>query len=69
MITTTIMLGWRLALSQLSQNLILLSHQFLQGRRRWRRNAFILSTTRSSCYLKNQECSQYHVSDVKIHTR
>jgi hypothetical protein len=53
-VTTTIMLRWQLTLSQLSQNLILLSHQFLQGRRRWRwwRNAFILSTTRSSCHLK-----------------
>jgi hypothetical protein len=69
MITTTIMLRWRLTLSQLSQNLILLSHQLLQGRRWWRRNAFILSTTRSSCHLKNQECSQYHISGVKVHTQ
>jgi hypothetical protein len=62
------MLRWRLTLRQLSQNLILLGHQFLQGRRRWRRNALILSTTRSSCHLKNQECSQYHISDVRVHT-
>jgi hypothetical protein len=53
-ITTTIVLRWWLTLSQLSQNFILLSHQFLHGRRRWRwwRNALILSTTRSSCHLK-----------------
>jgi hypothetical protein len=55
-ITTTIVLRWRLTWSQLSQNLILLSHQFLHGRRRWRgwRNALILSTVRSSCHLKIQ---------------
>jgi hypothetical protein len=55
-ITTTIVLRWWLTLSQLSQNLILLSHQFLHGRRqrRWWRNALILSTARSSCYLKIQ---------------
>jgi hypothetical protein len=55
-ITTTIVLRWWLTLSQLSQNLILLSHQFLHGRRRWRwmRNALILSTARSSCHLKIQ---------------
>jgi hypothetical protein len=53
-ITTTIVLRWWLTLSQLSQNLILLSHQFLDGRRRrwWWRNALILSTARSSCHLK-----------------
>jgi hypothetical protein len=53
-ITTTIVLRWRLTLSQLSQNLILLSHQFLHGRRRWRgwRNALILSTARPSYHLK-----------------
>jgi hypothetical protein len=53
-ITTTIVLRWWLTLSQLSQNLILLSHQFLHGRRRWRgwRNALILSMTRPSCHLK-----------------
>jgi hypothetical protein len=56
-ITTTIVLRWRLTLSQLSQNLILLSHQFLHGRRRWRRwrNALILSTARPSCHLKIQD--------------
>jgi hypothetical protein len=55
-ITTTIVLRWRLTLSQLSQNLILLSHQFEHGRRRWRwwRNALILSTARSSSDLKIQ---------------
>jgi hypothetical protein len=54
-VTTTIVLRWRLTLSQLPQNLVLLSHQLLHGRRRWRwwRNAFILSTIRSSCHLKN----------------
>jgi hypothetical protein len=53
-ITTTIVLRWRLTLSQLLQNLILLSHQFFHGRRRrrWWRNALILSTARSSCHLK-----------------
>jgi hypothetical protein len=53
-ITTTIVLGLWLLLSQLSQNLILLSHQLLHGRRRrrWWRNALILSTARSSCHLK-----------------
>jgi hypothetical protein len=55
-ITTTIVLRWRLTLNQLSQNLILLSHQFLHGKRRWRwwRNALILSMARSSCHLKIQ---------------
>jgi hypothetical protein len=55
-ITTTIVLRWRLTLSQLSQDLILLSHQFLHGRRQWRwwRNALILSTVRSSCHLEIQ---------------
>jgi hypothetical protein len=53
-ITTTIVLRWQLTLSQLTQNLILLSHKLLHGRRRWRgwRNALILSTARSSCHLK-----------------
>jgi hypothetical protein len=53
-ITTTIVLRWWLTLSQLSQNLILLSHQFLHGRRRWRgwRNALILSTAHPSYHLK-----------------
>jgi hypothetical protein len=53
-ITTTIVLRWWLTLSQLSQNLILLSHQFLHGRRlrRWWRNALILSMARSSRHLK-----------------
>jgi hypothetical protein len=56
-ITTTIVLRWGLTLSQLSQNLILLSHQFLHGRRRrqWWRNALILSTARSSCHLKIED--------------
>ena len=67
MITTTIMLRWRLTLRQLSQNLVLLSHQLLQSRRRWRwwRNALILSTTRSSCHLKNHGYSQYHIPEVQ----
>jgi hypothetical protein len=66
-ITTTKVLRWWLSLSQLPQNLILLSHQLLHGRRWWGgwRNAFILSTTRSSCHLKNHRYPQYHNSEVQ----
>jgi hypothetical protein len=46
MVSTTIMLRWWLTLSQLPQDLILLSHELLQSGRRWRwRNALILATT------------------------
>jgi hypothetical protein len=53
MITTIVLRPW-LTLSELSQNLILQSHQLLHGRRlrRWWRNALILSMARSSCHLK-----------------
>jgi hypothetical protein len=45
-ITTPIVLGRWLTLRELSQNLILLSHQLLHGGRlqRWWRNVLVLST-------------------------
>jgi hypothetical protein len=55
MVPTTIMLRWWLTLGQLSQDLILLSHELLQSGRRWRRwrNALILATTLPPGHLKN----------------
>jgi hypothetical protein len=53
MVSTTIVLRWWLTLSQLSQDLILLSHELLQSGRRWRwRNVLILATTLSPGHLK-----------------
>jgi hypothetical protein len=54
-VSTTIMLGWWLTLSQLPQDLILLSHELLQsGRWWWRwRNALVLATTLPPGHLKN----------------
>jgi hypothetical protein len=52
-VSTTIMLGWWLTLSQLPQDLILLSHELLQsGRwgRRW--NVLVLATTLPPGHLK-----------------
>jgi hypothetical protein len=54
MVSTTIVLRWWLTLSQLSQDLILLSHELLQSGRRWRwRNVLILATTLPPGHLKN----------------
>jgi hypothetical protein len=55
MVSTTIVLWWWLTLSQLPQDLILLSHELLQsGRWWWRwRNAFVLATTLPPGHLKN----------------
>jgi hypothetical protein len=49
------MLRWWLTLGQLSQDLILLSHELLQSGRWWRRwrNALILATTLPPGHLKN----------------
>jgi hypothetical protein len=54
MVSTTIMLRWWLTLGQLSQDLILLSHELLQSGRRWRwwRNALVLATTLPPGHLK-----------------
>jgi hypothetical protein len=53
-VSTTIMLGWWLTLSQLPQDLILLSHELLQSGRWWRRwrNALVLATTLPPGHLK-----------------
>jgi hypothetical protein len=54
MVSTTIVLRWWLTLSQLSQDLILLSHELLQSGWRWRwRNVLILATTLPPGHLKN----------------
>ena len=55
MVSTTIMLRWWLTLSQLPQDLILLSHELLQSGRWWQRwrNALVLATTLPPCHLKN----------------
>ena len=55
-ITTTIMLRWRLMLSQLSQNLILLGHQLLHcgSWRRWRGNLLVMPATLPSYHLKTE---------------
>jgi hypothetical protein len=53
-VSTTIMLGWWLTLSQLPQNLILLSHELLQsGRWGWWWNVLVLATTLPPGHLKN----------------
>jgi hypothetical protein len=54
MVSTTIVLRWWLSLGQLSQDLILLSHELLQSGRWWRwwRNALILATTLPPGHLK-----------------
>jgi hypothetical protein len=63
MVSTTIVLRWWLTLSQLSQDLILLSHELLQSGRRWRwRNVLILATTLSPGHLKKPHtCSTPHL--------
>ena len=54
MVSTTIMLRWWLTLSQLPEDLILLSHELLQsGRWGWWRNVLVLATTLSPSHLKN----------------
>jgi hypothetical protein len=52
-VSTTIMLGWWLTLSQLPQDLILLSHELLQsGRWGWWWNVLVLATTLPPGHLK-----------------
>jgi hypothetical protein len=52
-VSTTILLGWWLTLSQLPQDLILLSHELLQsGRWGWWRNVLVLATTLPPSHLK-----------------
>jgi hypothetical protein len=55
LMVSTIMLRWWLTLSQLPQDLILLSHKLLQSGRWWRRwrNALVLATTLPPGHLKN----------------
>jgi hypothetical protein len=80
MVSTTIMLRWWLTLSQLPQDLILLSHELLQSGRWWRRwrNVLVLATTlppghlkKSHTYLTPQfQISRfYHGEKLKQHDR
>jgi hypothetical protein len=61
LLASTKLLKVGLALHQLSQDLILLSHKFLHcgSWGRWRGNLLILPATRSSCHLKQNLCRCY----------
>ena len=56
LLASTMLLGVGLALQELSQNLILLGHQFLHcgSWRRWRGNLLVLLATLPSCHLKTE---------------
>jgi hypothetical protein len=77
MVSTTIVLRWWLTLSQLPQDLILLSHELLQSGRRWRwRNVLILATTLPPGHLKKttyrlnttSPSSRFHFTKEKVKT-
>ena len=56
MLASTMLLGVGLALQELSQDLVLLSHKLLHcgSWRRWRGNLLVMPATLPSCHLKTE---------------